>query len=913
MGILSPSQTRIDADTNVRKSQIAIEYAYRFQQSRPQSHVFWVYAASYGIFLQACHDIARSLKLPACDEPKIDPCELVSKWLNEEDHSWLMILDNADNAELFSPSAESDTPPATVTQTQRPLNDYLPSILNPQKSLLVTTRSRHVGQDLAHGELCVEVPPLSGQEAKALLRLKLKGSTSSSDMSSTERLLDVLGCIPLAITQAAAFINRNRWTVQGYLAALEKDKQNLTDHLSQELQDPRRPRGFPNSVFRTWKLSFDQILTQEPQTAKLLSLIAMLDPQRIPEKLLRRPAERDVDFRMAIGTLDGFALISQEIGGQTYAIHPLVQASVHYWLEQRSEKADYAGQALQLLAEEFPNGEHKHKETCESMLAHAQAVLCHKYTSENDMRHRAALLYNVGWFDWRQGRYVSAYEAVSESYNIYQERAGDVVNTTLDSLSLLASVLQYQGKYEAAEEMNRRALEGREKVLGVEHPSTLTSVDNLASVLRYQGKYEAAEEMNRRALEGYEKVLGVEHPSTLTSVSNLASVLQYQGKYEAAEEMNRRALEGREKVLGVEHPDTLTSVNNLALVLRYQGKYEAAEEMNRRALEGYEKVLGVEHPSTLTSVSNLASVLQYQGKYEAAEEMNRRALEGREKVLGVEHPDTLTSVNNLALVLRYQGKYEAAEEMNRRALKGSEKVLGVEHPSTLTSVSNLASVLQDQGKYEAAEEMNRRALEGREKVLGVEHPSTLTSVNNLALVLRYQGKYEAAEEMNRRALKGSEKVLGVEHPSTLTSVSNLASVLRYQGKYEAAEEMNRRALKGYEKVLGVEHPSTLTSVSNLASVLRYQGKYEAAEEMNRRALEGYEKVLGVEHPDTLTSVYNLAYLFHHQQRYNDASVLYLRASAGFPKTLGLDHPMTRDCSYYYSSMIREMEGQGRDV
>lgn len=246
----------------------------------------------------------------------------------------------------------------------------------------------------------------------------------------------------------------------------------------------------------------------------------MLDPQRIPEKLLRRPAEREVDFRMAIGTLDGFALISQRIGGETYAIHPLVQASVHYWLEQRNEKADCAGQALQLLAEEFPNGEHEHKETCESMLAHAQAVLCHKCTSEIDMRHRAALLFNVGWFNLGQGRYVSAYQAALESYNIYQERAGDVATTTLDSLSLFASVLRYQGKYEAAEEMNLRALKGYEKVLGVEHPSTLTSVSTLASVLQDQGKYDAAEEMNRRALKGSEKVLGVEHSDTLTSFNN---------------------------------------------------------------------------------------------------------------------------------------------------------------------------------------------------------------------------------------------------------------------------------------------------------------------------------------------------------------------------------------------------------
>jgi hypothetical protein len=50
--------------------------------------------------------------------------------------------------------------------------------------------------------------------------------------------------------------------------------------------------------------------------------------------------------------------------------------------------------------------------------------------------------------------------------------------------------------------MNRRALKGFEKLLENEHPSTLTSVSNLALVLQNQGKYEAAEEMNRRALEG---------------------------------------------------------------------------------------------------------------------------------------------------------------------------------------------------------------------------------------------------------------------------------------------------------------------------------------------------------------------------------------------------------------------------
>ncbi|KAI4264617.1 MAG: hypothetical protein L6R42_000279 [Xanthoria sp. 1 TBL-2021] len=124
---------------------------------------------------------------------------------------------------------------------------------------------------------------------------------------------------------------------------------------------------------------------------------------------------------------------------------------------------------------------------------------------------------------------------------------------------------------------------------GEEYPATLASVGNLASVLQYQGKYEEAEQINRRALDWYKKVLGEEHPNTLISVGNLASVLRYQGKYEEAEQIHRRALDGVEKVLGEEHPGMVTSVDNLALVLQDQGKHEEAEQMNRPALNGREK------------------------------------------------------------------------------------------------------------------------------------------------------------------------------------------------------------------------------------------------------------------------------------------------------------------------------------
>jgi hypothetical protein len=49
---------------NNSKSQIAIEYAYRFGEEHPQSHVFWFYAANNARFVESCQNAARQLQPP---------------------------------------------------------------------------------------------------------------------------------------------------------------------------------------------------------------------------------------------------------------------------------------------------------------------------------------------------------------------------------------------------------------------------------------------------------------------------------------------------------------------------------------------------------------------------------------------------------------------------------------------------------------------------------------------------------------------------------------------------------------------------------------------------------------------------------------------------------------------------------
>lgn len=53
--------------------------------------------------------------------------------------------------------------------------------------------------------------------------------------------MEKFGCLSLAINQAAAFMVRNKWTLHQYLSMLEESDERRDEHLSAELQDPRRP------------------------------------------------------------------------------------------------------------------------------------------------------------------------------------------------------------------------------------------------------------------------------------------------------------------------------------------------------------------------------------------------------------------------------------------------------------------------------------------------------------------------------------------------------------------------------------------------------------------------------------------------------------------------------------------------
>ena len=613
------------------KTALVLELAYRMMKKHSGLLVLWVPAISRETFDIAYREIGILLGIPGITDDNADVKHLVRNSLNSGSSDWLMVVDNADDPNILL-EGMSDGP-----QSGR-LYDFLPR--SDRGSILFTTRGRKAAERLTQGNV-LELEDMSRVEAKQLMARRISNKALLDDESATNKLLELLTCLPLAIVQAVAFINSNQVSISDYVS-LFKQADTEVEVFSERFDDPSRYRVTESTIEKTWQISFDQIMKQDQLAAGYLSFMACVDRVNIPQSLLPNDGST-VQKVKALGTLTGYAFISERQhdsqlpeGESLFDVHRLVQKATVWWLMEHSDWTAWTEKAHCRLEELVPYGGHEGRQKWINYLPHAMHVSSlHSGLSEVG---RASLLDRIGRCQVTLGQYTAAEATHRQVLSLRRKALGDEDASTLTSMNEVGLALCNQGKYEEGETMHRQTLALMEKVIGKEHPSTLMSMNNLAFVLNNQGKYKEAETMHRRTLALKEEVLGKEHPSTLTSLSNLAFVLDKQGKYEKAETMHRQTLALMEKVLGKEHPDTLTTMNNLAFVLNKQGKYEEAETMHRQTLALMEKVLGKEHPVTLLSVYCLAYSLAKRDSFVEATTLYQRACEGYSMVFRDDHP-----------------------------------------------------------------------------------------------------------------------------------------------------------------------------------------------------------------------------------------------------------------------------------
>ncbi|WZH48136.1 uncharacterized protein QYS62_009302 [Fusarium acuminatum] len=664
----------------IGKTQIALAYSFWLQEASKDVSVFWVHASSAERFSEAYSNIARECKIPRHEDPSFDALSEVKEWLeSKESGQWLMIIDNADDMRLFFPQADNFS--KSTSNNEGSLGQFIPECSH--GTILITTRNMQVGSRLMKGKRPIEVVKMDEDESIQLLRQGLQGDESTEDLLQLSSRLEFL---PLALVQAAAFIQENSITVNDYLQLLEGSDKDLIDLLSEDFETVGRDSDTPRAVAETWMLSFQQIEREYPFAGDLLSLMSLFDRQAIPLEFLefyseeKKRAESNVRMQLvkALGVLKAFCFIRADKGGD-HNMHRLVQLVTRTWLIRKGIMGPFARDALLSVSEFYPYAYFEEISTCTAYIPHAISVLdLQLVESDEDRLLRASMLHRV------------------------------------------ASFFVNEGWYTEAERLQREGIPIRSELLGEDHMETMVLKYDLAACFMHNKKFEEAERSMTAVMETWERLYGDEHYKTLEAMSMLASNFNNQYKHDEAARLYTHIFEVRKRVLGEDHLDTIEAMGELAVTL---GGKEGVV-MEKHVVDANTRALGAEHPTTLISKSHLAMTLFYEGEIWESEDLEIEVLEASKRVHGEEHPVTINRMMNLAQTWVTLGDRTAdirhlypdvdlfgdAKKLLEECIRLRTKINGPDHPGTLESISRLRECQEAMEQVDRAQG-NARAVE----------------------------------------------------------------------------------------------------------------------------------------------------------------------------------------------------------
>ncbi|KAH7402447.1 hypothetical protein BKA66DRAFT_448776 [Pyrenochaeta sp. MPI-SDFR-AT-0127] len=696
-----PTRIAITGLGGVGKTQIAIELAYRTKDRYPKCSILWLPASNSEGVHQAFAEIGQQLRVANIEEEKVDVKKIVLSHLSQKvAGQWLLIVDNVDEMDTWNE-----------------LKDYLPK--SQQGCILCTTRSSKVALRIAKAIDVIKLPEMDEDLAMLLLAKSLINPgplDQQRQQQAAQNLLEQVTFLPLAIVQAAAYINENDISISDYLLLLNEQEEDVVELLSEDFEDEGRYVG-TNPVATTWLASFEHIRQLNPLAAEYLSFMSCIAMKDIPQSLLPPSSSRKKETD-AIGVLTSYSFVTR-VANNGFNVHRLVHLATRSWLRGRGLLVDWGLKALQRLNEVFPDNDYENRSIWRLYLAHARYVLGSEDRREN-------------------------------------------IEESIDLAWKFAMCLHSDGRYDEAGPWFMVVMAKRKEALGEEHPDTMASMNILALTFKDQGHLTEAEELYRRLVPLSKRALGEEHPATLTVMNNLALTYMDQEQWEKAEELNKQVMEAETRVLGEEDPQTLVSINNLASTYMNQDRYKEAEGLFRQAMKISRKVLGEENPKTLISMNNLATMHVKQVQWKEAEELYGQVIERSKKVFGEEHPNLLISMDNLALTYTRQERYKEAEDLHRYVIEIRRRVLSEEHPYTLTSMDKLASTYMKQKKWKDAEGLYKEVIKIKKRVLSEEHPDTLNSMKDLVLMYMEKGQLKEADELCRQVEEICIRAIGEE-------------------------------------------------------------------------------------------------------------------------------------------------------
>ncbi|KAL8674025.1 MAG: hypothetical protein Q9168_001557 [Polycauliona sp. 1 TL-2023] len=759
----------------VGKSQIAIEYCYRFKLSKPGAHVFWVYGGTIARFYQAYKRIAQQINLPGWDDPEGSILELVSSWLSSTQDVYLLVVDNADNIEHWWPGKYKSG--ASLDDPSKNLSKFLPDGRQ-NSQLLITTRDNRVASRLARKGKPIPVQPMSEDEASSLFLSKLGSERSNIDEGNVHALLDELDHLPLAVSQAAAFIQENGISIEEYTSALQGKE--AEEFLHEELDDVRRDEDSINSVYRTLKLSYDQIKQQKPRAAELLCLLAMLDRQSIPKSLLKHTAE----VTTSLGVLQSFNLVTTRAGLQSFQMHRLVQSFVRISVEKENAARQWQEKALACVSRDYPTeigvGEWP---DCDALAPHVHIVTGYEYKTTEARLDLAHLLCWAADFDIERGMYTQALQRAKMSLDMFRELVSED-DERLVAATWLYGRLRYYHTQRAKDANEAAGL--LEKALSTAKYPSLTygeTAFELAHLYYDQCNEERCLEMGKASFECWKDIEGPNSVRTLDNMHDYALELALLGHEEEGIAMWREIMERCPASDASNNTKTVFTYRSMAGIAEFQDDPGMAEVFYANLVRISETMYYSEHIHVLDYRLSHAEQIMRQGRMEEAIQLSKAILASNSG-----HSEWRISAGCSQITAecwRLKARYVEEQEYRLRTLEAHEKNLGRDHRDTVDVMHDLAGCYVNNQKYAEAKDLYKDTISWRHTGLGPTHIDSIRAVECLGICHAYEGRDEEAEAAYLDAIQRQT------NPEART-LHNLCITLQKQGRWQKLELWSRK-------------------------------------------------------------------------------------------------------------------------
>ena len=598
----------------VGKTQFAIEYHYRYRNFYNKQ--FWVNATDRPNLISGLCRIGKHLNIVETRNITGERlAQLTLGHLSEQLEEWLLVVDNLDNPDVLK----------NLSLTGKNTGHILITSRNPDLWRLPSQ--------------ALELQILDENDAVKLLVTRTEDRNICETVA--EGIVNELGCLPLAIEQAAGYIRASISGVSGFCSNYRRNRKAF-------LSRPGRP-DYPESVATTWLIAIQNLGKEAAIALELLYLLAFLNPDDVSIEFLLCCQEGREEWMNSILTraalepavwgLRRYSLIRLLQANTSISVHRLVQDVVKDFMGPEKRRV-WRERALELCNASFPMP--RQKEIASNRLARNQVMHCLSDPELGCASITAELTSRMAWYLDCEGQYQDAYNLWKRALEIYQKLtngAGKEIYITMDRIGNTEMKL---GLISEAVATFRKASESL-LAWGEQDEDVLACQRNLAVALLKSGRREEGLALLQRIYESQRRCTGDKCPRTQSTMVKLARAYQEEGRLHEARELLQRVCDQTQvRKSGNYH----RALSELGWIHCSMQKVEDGVACLEDAQKLQVAALGEDNPTTLKTSSYLGyAYTLLKSNIAIGIEMLERTIEKQEEILGASHVDTMRSRN----------------------------------------------------------------------------------------------------------------------------------------------------------------------------------------------------------------------------------------------------------------------------